>query len=168
MHSSFWQAAFLLLREWTDMPPENEFRAFLRGGAVTAISQYATQATLPALQDPVARHRVVSAMVAFIGREVLPRLPAEPYRAACVVDLSWTAAGLARSAAAVDAVLWPPCGLCVVELNPFCRRTGAGLYSWRADWAALVGRIGGGVAFRFRSAASEAAVDDTYAPEPVA
>lgn len=179
------QAAFLLLRTWTDMPPENEFRAFVRGGAVTAITQYATQATLPALQDAEARRRVARAMVMFICCDVLPRLPQEPYRAACVVDLSWTAAGLAAAAStgapASDSPDSPgsPCasacasacasGLCVVELNPFCRRTGAGLYSWRADWSALAGsapqaasvsgRAGDRlVAFRFRSEGPE---DDT-------
>ena len=137
--------SFVLLRAWADMPPENEFRAFVLDGKVTAISQYATQATLPALQAPGPRARVVAAMARFIVQAVLPRLPCEPYHAACVVDLSWSAAGLARAAGApAEAALEEsraavPAGLSVVELNPFCRRTGAGMFSWRDDWAVLSG-----------------------------
>lgn len=136
--------SFVLLRAWADMPPDNEFRAFVLDGKVTAISQYATQATLTALQAPGPRARVVAAIIV---QAVLSRLPPEPYRASCVVDLSWSAVGLARAAEAaleepradVKALCNVPAGLSLVELNPFCRRTGAGLFSWRDDWAVLSG-----------------------------
>lgn len=118
----------VVVREWSSqLRQEYEFRGFVHGGALTAVSQYNHYCYFP---DQVARRdALLRRIVDFFEAEVRPRLAdaGEDY-ARCVVDVALLADG----------------GAAVVEVNPFNRLTGAGLYRWEDpdDLAQLEGRAG--------------------------
>lgn len=135
----------VVVREFRAFDVQHEFRGFVYGRRLTALTQYNDLVWFPALADP----RLGSAIVALIREEfarIVARLP-ETLQA-CVVDFV-----LCRDC---DASASPPgtgpipsagpgadlAGLKVyiIELNPFAEFAGSGLFDWTRDRALLMGR----------------------------
>jgi D123 len=119
------QGIDLALREWVDIALEEEFRAFVSDGRLTAVSQYFHFLHF----DELVRRRdqVRDDIVRFFDAEVAPRIP---HLRNYVIDFAyrWRAAAGKR--------------IYVIELNPLNDACGAALYSWRTDRALLLGTAG--------------------------
>ena len=109
-HVASGRPAFLHLRRWRVIPPEREFRAFLRGGRVAGVTQMHAEGTYPALLAE--GDALVEALRAFLA----------PLRRALHLE-----------DCAADICLDPE-GPFLIEVNPLLRATDLGLFSWdRAD-----------------------------------
>ena len=96
----------LVLRRWVDIPIAGEFRAFVFGGRLTAVSQYFTGCYFEQLVAE--RERVLAMIISFFD-QVRPLIHVEP--AEYVIDI---AVDLSR-----DKVY-------IIELNPFGKPNGLG------------------------------------------
>jgi len=113
----------IILREWdswTTEHPGAEFRCFVHNGSLNASTQYFTSCFYPSL---VRRQKEISkAIQEFFNKRVSPAL-AQKYDS-YVVDLlvRW------QETKAGDLIRMQ-----VIEVNPFEKFTGAGMFNWRRD-----------------------------------
>lgn len=119
----------VVAREWDDdVKLEREFRTFVVGGDITAISQYDDQLAYPFVSTPEHHQKIVSAIIhcLALARETLQHLSG-------------------NLGVVVDCVVIPsndvasPWHARIIELNPFGPMTGASLFSWSGDRRLLQG-----------------------------
>lgn len=163
-----WEESFVV-REWVDIDVGMEFRGFVKGGRLTALSQYNHLAYFPGL---VARKAEIGAMIdRFFTDDILPKL--SPKFTDYVIDFALTepAAGAAlakdggggggrEGQGGAAPKLW------VIELNPFLETTDGCLFSWGRERDTLEGRaasdgcaVGAAAEGGDSAAAAAAAVD---------
>lgn len=122
-----------VVREFVPMQAHLEFRAFVHGGRLSAISQYNHICCYPNLV--AAREAVQAALVEFFASSVAPLAASLPPN--YVIDFALLGARLCSAGLAADAPGRP----IVIELNPYADYEGNGtdacLYDWRADRAAI-------------------------------
>jgi D123 len=104
--------ASLFLRDWVDIMPGHEFRAFLQGRRVVGVCQYPTNHFAP---EVVADAVPIRAAIAHLFQQVVHHLPLDDV----VIDLY-----VSRDPRGYVARL--------IELNPMLPVTDAGMFSWRA------------------------------------
>eukprot|EP00727_Mastigamoeba_balamuthi_P010050 m51a1_g5668 hypothetical protein (978) ;mRNA; f:919970-924001 len=107
----------IVVRQWVDIDIDMEFRAFVHGGELRAMSQYNHFVVFERLLR--VSDAVCSRVREFWQREVRPRLEAGRYPRDYVVDFAVTGAQLDR--------VW------VIEINPFLDSTDPALFSWTND-----------------------------------
>lgn len=132
-HPDRWEQN-LVVRRWEDsLDVASEFRCFVKGGAMTAISQYHHLCCFQRLLDACAD--IPARLAAFFEANLRAPLAAAGFTD-YVLDL-----GILRAGRVV-----------LIELNPFLETTDACCFEWRGDAAVLEGRSGapGGVVFRAR------------------
>jgi hypothetical protein len=155
-----------------------EFRCFVSGGVLTAVSQYRHLLCFPRL----VRHadQVLQALRSFVDTVAAPRLkglfPADDYILDLAVELnpSQGAANVmvgssSSSSSSSDSGSSAPLPITrtwAIEVNPFFETTDAALFSWTKDADILMGRTttGGATApdFRFRSSPAKGASSLMY------
>jgi hypothetical protein len=134
----------IVVRRWTDIAVDMEFRGFVHCGRLCALSQYNHvfhSERVVALRDSILR-LIVDAFERTIRARLAPKF--DSY----VVDFALTGGRFAfDAAAAADAErVW------VIELNPFASSTDGALFSWRNDSAVLLGGDGTApIEFRVRT-----------------
>jgi hypothetical protein len=99
----------LALRKWYELRPEREFRCFVRGRQLAAISQRDPTQFFPQLQGET-RAAIQAGIAAFVRQHVLPAFPLEHYT--CDVYVATT--GAVR----------------LVDFNPVGATTSPLLFSW--------------------------------------
>lgn len=72
-------AFFLVLRQWRAFDESNEFRCFVNGGRLRAVSQRHTPLFFPHLVDPLFTVPLVQKISAFFEARVRPKFPLERY-----------------------------------------------------------------------------------------
>jgi len=112
----------LIIREWIDIPLELEFRGFVYGRKLTAVSQYFHPLYFPSL---LTKQELLSQRIQdFYYNQVLEKLNVDN----CIIDFA-----ISQD----DRVL-------VIELNPFNDYEGCGtdpcLFDWKKDQNILVGK----------------------------
>jgi hypothetical protein len=115
----------VVVREWEPLlDQEFEFRGFVTGGKLTALSQYNHMVHFP--EQVKRKAELLHAIAAFWETSVRDRLAAQYAR--YIVDFAVLRDGR----------------VIVIELNPFDNHTGAGLYSWGSekDVDVMEGRAG--------------------------
>lgn len=138
-HAHAW-SQHIVLREWVDVPPQFEFRGFVYGGRLTALSQYFNNGYFP----EVVEHRdLVLQLVSDAFERMRALVPLEPKE--YVVDFAVDVA--ARRAY-------------VIELNPFGAPDGMGTGTAMFDLRAPADRetLYGRAPFEFRVETAAAAV----------
>jgi hypothetical protein len=105
----------LALRKWYDLRPEREFRCFVRGRQLVAISQRDPTQYFPQLQGGVCAGMAAS-IAAFVRQHVLPAFPLEHY----TCDIYVAASGRVK----------------LVDFNPVGGTTSALLFRWEELYAA--------------------------------
>ena len=103
----------LQVRVWDDVVvdrPEYEFRGFVSGGNLNALTQYFT---FLASDELIENKDKVEAIILEFFAGVSPHIPHESY--------------------VIDFVLMPDNSVKIVELGTFRTTTGAGLFSWKQD-----------------------------------
>ena len=175
----------LAVRRWVEIEPDMEFRCFICGGTLTAVSQYRHLLHFPRL----ARHsaQVLQTLQEFVEDIVTPRLsglfPKDDYildlaleldpsqGANCILASGSDGAGFSAAAGAL-----PITRTWVIEVNPFFDTTDSALYSWTKDASLLMGQghlegggtnpvsvnQGGTPDFRFRSRPAKGASSLMY------
>jgi hypothetical protein len=123
-----------ILREFADFEPENEFRVFVYGKNVTAITQYNDGCFFPRLHANALTFSELIKEV--INKTVIPVLP--PSLSNSIIDIIVIQNKASEFGWDVK----------VVEVNPFAEFAGSGLFKWEVDWKVLMGRE----AFEFRYA----------------
>ena len=133
----------LVAREWVDIEPDMEFRCFIAGGKLTAVSQYRHLVHWPRLCAN--RDAVLGALTAFCEDVARPRLsgafPRDDYILDLAIELDVASAGGADHGALRNA----PWGagelrkVWAVEVNPFFETTDGCLFSWDRDRTTLLG-----------------------------
>ena len=106
----------LVIRTWSNIDPEREFRAFVYNGALTAISQYNEYIFVP---DLISQRCEIKQAITQFFEKIKPFLPSA---LSCIMDL---------------AVSQDMQNVLLVELNPFSKQTGAALFNWNRDWSVL-------------------------------
>jgi gamma-glutamylcyclotransferase (GGCT)/AIG2-like uncharacterized protein YtfP len=121
----------ICLREWSeDLKLENEFRVFVFGGKITAISQYDHYTYYPHLAGI---KDAVQDGICTLWREVHEALQCDRY----VMDVAFFPDRTEKR-------------FMVVEFSPFLPCTGAALFSWASDISVLKGEGDGGIQFRIK------------------
>ncbi|KAH3766039.1 cell division cycle protein 123-like [Pelomyxa schiedti] len=106
-----WMTCFSVRRWEPRLTEDMEFRTFVCGGKITAISQYNQYCLYPHLQS---KKEVISASILeFWSKEIKHRIPHSQY----VIDFGILSTGR----------------VIVVELNPFATTTGAALFTWERE-----------------------------------
>ena len=112
----------LVVRKWMDMPLWCEYRGFVHGGQLTALSQYFAPCFFAELQSEEAQRHAIDSARALLAqiRDLLPP--------AVVADFAVMSDG----------------SVLLLEINPFNNYAGCGtsacLFDWRADREVLEGR----------------------------
>lgn len=104
----------ICVREWRKIEPATEFRCFVFRGVATAVCQYLDDVYFDSLSSS---DSWLPAKVGKFVSEISPLLPGR----SCVLDLSIPEQG--------DPIL--------IEVNPFCIKTGAVMFKWDRDAAIL-------------------------------
>ena len=120
-----------------------EFRCFVVGGQLTAISQYRHLIHFPRLVanwDAGAGlfERIVQAFETDIGPKLTGLFPSDD----CIVDLAIELAPTETISSIMSAELIPPSSVVkvwVVEANPFFETTDGCLFSWERDYELIMG-----------------------------
>jgi len=111
----------LILRDWTPMPQDHEFRCYVKDKRITAISQYQCYIYFESLQDRDYVLRIRDTIDAF-HETIKDNLPFQSY--------------------VMDVVIFPDSFNCmIVEFNPFGPHlsSGAALFNWIKDFDLLTG-----------------------------
>lgn len=159
----------LVARRWVAMEPDMEFRCFVAGGRLTAVSQYRHLIYFPRLV--ALRQNVLHGLVDFLELRVLPRLagvfPGDRY----IVDLVVELVGGQVTNIMSDGEQG---GLSLrrwwcIEVNPFFETTDACLFSWSRERAILDGTWGANTVgwtpeFRLRERPARGALSLVYGP----
>jgi len=120
-----WNENFAV-RAWVDIDVDMEFRGFVKGGELTALSQYNHLIHSPRL---VGRSAAIERRVReFFAAELKASL--DPAHKDYVIDFALTAPG---RGCGDDEKIW------VIELNPFLETTDGCLFSWKRDSDVLNG-----------------------------
>lgn len=128
---------FLVIREWWDISPENEFRVFVRNGQITAVSQYFHLCYYPELVASAEGQRNLREMIStFFCNVVQPVLPGgsgslgKLKTDTFVIDLVLDLTGKKYSQQ-----------VSIIELNPFTPSTSGCLFDWTRDRDILEGQL---------------------------
>lgn len=109
------QKLYLAVRSFVDIPLHTEIRCFVFERRLTAASQYFTDLFFPQLQGP-ARNATFSARLFEVATRVIHALPSTEY-------VSFI----------MDVALLDDDRAFLIELNPFSKLTGSGLFDWEND-----------------------------------
>lgn len=127
-HLHRWHEHFAV-RQWVDLEPDMEFRLFVCGGCLTALSQYRHLLHFPRLAHM--EEWLHAMLCAFFENEVKDKLEGLFRKERYVLDVAVqreTKAGMRQ----------PLCR--VIEVNPFFETTDACLFSWSSERHILEGR----------------------------
>ena len=121
----------LIVREHVRLPPSSEYRCFVRGGELCAVSQYfASSYFAPVAAGAAATQARIEQ---FFEQHCKGALGLED----CILDLALMpepgAAEAAETAEAAGEAAAPLGGVWLIELNPYAPTTGACLFDWQAD-----------------------------------
>lgn len=122
---------FLVVREWWDIPPESEFRVFVKDGRITAVSQYFHLCYYPDLVASAEARKNIRTMISvFFSQVILPVLPCSNHlESRCGRD------GKLKTDTFVMDVTLDLSGttsrqVSIIELNPFIPSTSGCLFNW--------------------------------------
>ncbi|XP_076439619.1 uncharacterized protein LOC143279460 [Babylonia areolata] len=119
-----------VIRTFVNINVDMEFRGFVFGGRLVALSQYNYQIHSGRLCD--CKDRVADRILAFYNNTVRPKLQAGNFVQNFIIDFA---------IGSKDDRLW------VIEINPFLNTTDAALFSWEHEQHVLQGE---GQGFQFR------------------
>ncbi|KAF7308075.1 cell division cycle protein 123-like protein [Mycena kentingensis (nom. inval.)] len=117
----------IILRTWQPVPIDLEFRTFVAGGRITAISQYAYQLCSPRLVVQEEKEKAVRA-IQHAFAQLWPVLSGKGWER-CVLDF-----GVIPQDGDAE---WRAT---LIELNPFEETTDSALFSWTRERAIIEGR----------------------------
>lgn len=139
----------LAVRRWVEIEPDMEFRCFICGGVLTAVSQYRHLLYFPRLERHSAQ--VLRTLQDFVEITVAPRLagvfPKDDYildlaleldssqGTNCILLSDRNGEGFSCPVGAL-----PITRTWVIEVNPFFDTTDSALYSWTKDTSLLMGQ----------------------------
>ena len=132
-----------IIREFAAFDPENEFRAFVYRGKLTAITQYNEYCYFPSLSARADELlQLMKSFVESIVPDLPPSLQSSVFDLVCLVDehSSWTVK--------------------VVELNPLAEFASSGLFTWETDWKIIQGQV----PFEFRFHAIPPSFNSSHLP----
>lgn len=118
----------LIVREHVRLPPSSEYRCFVRGGELCAVSQYFASSYFA----PVAAGAAVTQarIEQFFEQHCKGALGLED----CILDLAlMPEPGAAEAVEAAGQAAAPLGGVWLIELNPYAPTTGACLFDWQVD-----------------------------------
>jgi hypothetical protein len=147
----------IILRRWQPIPPEAEFRVWVKDGRITAVSQYYFRCYYPDIARRAARGELHRAIQVFFDSVVSPCLP--PHEPAgrqqhtapgregrlltrdFVLDLAVDFDRGAKAAGAAPGLSAAEAGVSIIELNPFLPTTSRPAFStgpagYRTSWKA--------------------------------
>ena len=131
----------LVIREWTDIEPDMEFRGFVSNRQFTALSQYNHQMVSQRLLKQ--REEISQRIYKFWEDHIDPQLAPNEKLQSYIVDFALTGPNFDK--------VW------VVELNPFLPSTSPNLFSWSRDAELL---HNGPFTFRLREKSSRGVLAD--------
>jgi len=106
-----WNLKFII-REFVEIPIEGEFRGFVSGGRLTALSQYFQDCFFPSL--PPLKTIIAESIQHYFQQKVKDAIPYDSY--------------------VVDFAFFPESReVMIIEMNPFSPATGGGLFDWNQD-----------------------------------
>lgn len=140
----------VVVRRWVDIAVDMEFRGFVHGGKLTALSQYFHLVFSQRLVT--LKHEILQMIVSALETHIHSRLSGR--FSSYVIDFALTGGRFAFDANAAT----EPERVWVIELNPFDNCTDGALFSWRNDATILRGDGSNGVEFRVRNAYEPAVI----------
>ena len=108
----------VVIRRWTDIDIDMEFRGFYNNGKLTALSQYNYIVVFDRLLEEGRKEKIQQQIVEFFDSEIKPRLDAVGFKR-YIVDFALTGENNDR--------------IYVIELNPFLSSTDSALFSWKKE-----------------------------------
>lgn len=164
---SVWDEA-LVVRRWVELEPDMEFRCFVSGDRLTAVSQYRHLVHFPRVVK--LRDELISGIVAFFENTVQPRLVGLFEGGKYIVDFAVELKG-----GDINNIMCDQAEGCTlgkwwcIEVNPFYETTDACMFSWNKERSLLEGKSLNTVAcsvtppeFRFRERPSRGALSLVY------
>jgi len=138
-----WWEESLVVRSWVQLEPDMEFRCFVVGGQLTAISQYRHLIHFPRLcANWTEGAGILSALVDAFETELRDKLAGCFPRDDYILDLAVQLAPTQDSSTIMSAARMAPDDVTkvwVVEANPFFETTDGCLYSWQKDFEYIMG-----------------------------
>ncbi|CAF2143705.1 unnamed protein product [Rotaria magnacalcarata] len=121
----------IIIREWNNLlDPSMEFRCFVYDSNLTAISQYNHYCKFYPLQNDITVQNIKNTIIQYWQQKIEPLLdPFKEKYSKYIIDIGLIENSISNEMECV-----------VIELNPFARGTGAGLFHWTTDIQQLIGQ----------------------------